>query len=154
MLFHALASVVLLDFGNAEPQHFVPSVRRKPVERRTGGGELRGERNSKLPQILCAIDPDGGSALLDLCRNRTTVDARRKCKNIDRIFGRQRYVLIRFGNAYFRQRKSDEHGDVLARFIEEAVAHAHLLRGNEQVFRAHLDIIVGDEDQAAGRKLG
>ena len=132
----------------------VPLLRRQLVERFAGRAHMRRQRNAEVAQILRALDADREHALFNLGGDRLAVRAGLEGEDVDGVFGRQRNVLVLLGDAHFRHREGDQNCDVLGGLVEETIFDTHLLRGDEQILRTHLNIVVLHEDKAAGRELG
>jgi hypothetical protein len=154
VLLHALADVVFLDLGEAEPDELVPSLARQPVERRVGGLQMGRERDTEASQQLRAVDAGRKDMLLDLGLHRLAVDGGGEGQQVDRILGRQRDVLVLLLDPHLRHRKRDQDRDVARRLVEEAVADIDLLGRDRQILGAHLHIVVLHENEPAGGELG
>ena len=115
---------------------------------------MRRQRNAEAQEQLGAIDAGGEHMLLDLRPHRLAVDGGGEAQDVDRILGRQRDVLVLLLDPHLRHRERHQHGDVARRLVEEAVAHVDLLHRDRQILRAHLDIVVLHEQEAAGGELG
>jgi hypothetical protein len=152
MLLHALAGVIFLDLGDPQPQQLVPLVRRQPVERLVGAGQVRRQRKAERAQQLGAVEAGGEHALLDLGGDRLAVDGGGEGEEVDRVLGRHRDDLVLLVDLDLGHQERDQHGDRLVRFVEEAVADVDLLRRDAQVLGLHLD--VAHEDEPAGGELG
>jgi len=83
----ALAGVVFLDLGDPQPQQFVPLVRRQPVERLVGAGQVRRQRKAERAQQLGAVEAGGQHALLNLGDDRLAVDGGGEGEEVDRVLG-------------------------------------------------------------------
>ena len=154
MLLGPLADIVFVDVGDADADQLVPFVFRQAVERIAGGLQMRRQRDAQRAQQLRAVDAGGSDTLLDLSLHRLTINRSGERQEVHRVLGRHRNILVGLVDADLGQRKCDQHGHVLVGGVEEAIADADLLRGNQQVLRAHLDAVVAHEDEATGGKLG
>ena len=98
--------------------------------------------------------PAANDTLLDLRVDRLAVHDGGEGEEVDRVVGRHRDELVRAFDVDVGHRKRHQHGDVLVRLVEEAVADADLLGGDREILGHHLDGVVADEDQPAGGELG
>ena len=149
-----LAGVVLLDLGQTDAQELVPFVRRQAVECLIRAGEMWCQGNAERTQQLRAVEAGGDDALLDLRRDRLAVHDSGEGEEVEGVVGRHRDGLVRAFDMDVGHGKRHQHGDVLVRLVEEAVADADLLGGDRKVFGNHLDGVVADEDEPAGGELG
>src|SRR6266851_467657 len=63
VLLHAAAGVIVLDLRDADANELLRLLRRQPIERLAGGGEMRRQRDAERAQQLGAVEASGDDAL-------------------------------------------------------------------------------------------